>query len=205
MNLIINNDFIKQMYSTANEALKSADLSKEDSVIHSDEQGTTISGHKWVTLGGRSRDFKAANKRTRELFFENITSLFGGKSQLPSEVLKEFKMEDFKLDGFGNVKSERPLTARRIIAICEKANESIEATIGKKLAELEGNVDGYAEGYDELSKPEQDEYRAKIKEKINWLADKITFIRHIVALQQILGQLHTIYERKTFYQPPSKD
>lgn len=166
MNLIINNDFIKQMYSAANNALKSADLSKEDSVIHSDEQGTTISGHKWVTLGGRSRDFKAANKRTRELFFENITSLFGGKSQLPSEVLKEFKMEDFKLDGFGKVKSERPLTARRIIAICEKANKSIEATIGEKIADLEGNVGEYVQDYNGLSGLEQDEYRAKITEKI---------------------------------------
>lgn len=166
MSLSINNDFIQKMYSAANEALKSADLDKEASVIHSDEQGTTISGHKWVTLGGRSRDFKAANKRTREMFFENITRLFGGKSQLPSEVLKEFKMEDFKLDGFDNVKSERPLTARRIIAICKKANESIKTTINKKLAELKDNVHEYAGCYDELSELEQNEYRAKIREKI---------------------------------------
>ena len=162
----INNAVLKNMYTAAKDALNSADLSKEDSVIHSNDQGTVISGHKWVVLGGRSKEFKAANLRTRQQFFENITGLFGGKDNLPPEVLKEFKMEDFQLDKFNGVKSKRPLTARRIIAICEKANESIKAIRDAKVAELENHIHEYAAGYSAMSKEDQDAYRAKIKEQI---------------------------------------
>ena len=46
-----------------------------------------------------------------------------GKMKPPSQVVKAFKLDDFKLDADGVPRSDRPVTARRVLAITEALHE----------------------------------------------------------------------------------
>ena len=113
------NAALNQMYTFAQQAARNAQLSGEDTVIQKTPQGDpALVGHKWVKLGGRSDAFKASNLATRTAFYESLCSLFGGAEKIPAAVRAVLKLGDFKLNDAGEVTSCRPLTARRIISVC---------------------------------------------------------------------------------------
>ena len=123
---ILKNDFLIRAYNEARLAAQDESLSANDTVMHLEDGGNSFSGHRWVKLGGRSSDFKTANRNIRSQFWENVVNFFGGREnieRLPEDMRKELKLEDFKLDAHGRVTSQRPLTARRIMAICTMAKE----------------------------------------------------------------------------------
>lgn len=170
---ILGNTFLQNAYDAAKLALNDASLSHEDTVMQLDGN-SKISGHKWVKLGGRSDDFKAENQRMREKFYNNLVALFGGKDKidkLPKALRDALKLYDFKLSG-NEVKSERPLTARRIIAICEAAkqwkesqvNNDAPAAVPGKLANAPKAV-GTASVQNHSGTTRQDEIK-QIKEEV---------------------------------------
>lgn len=123
---ILKNDFLIDAYNAAKSAADGASLSKNDTVLHFDDADKAFSSRKWVKLGGRERDFKAANREIRKQLWANLVDFFGGRENidnLPKALRKELKIADFKLDSDGQVTSSRPLTARRIIAICTMAKK----------------------------------------------------------------------------------
>lgn len=125
---ILDNKFLNSAYNAACLAARDESLSANDTVMHLEGEGEGIafSGHRWVKLGGRSSDFKTANRNIRSQFWDNVVDFFGGREnieRLPEDMRKKLKLEDFKLDAEGRVTSQRPLTARRIMAICTMAKE----------------------------------------------------------------------------------
>ena len=69
---------------------------------------------------------QAANNAVRRNFASALTGAFGVKSleDLPGNVRKSLKIEDFKLDKNGNITSTRPLTARRVRAVMSAIQEA---------------------------------------------------------------------------------
>lgn len=64
---------------------------------------------------GRSAETKSANNQARAEFLKTIAGIFGNSEKdIPPEVKKAMKFNDFGLDEKGNVTSGKPLTARRI-------------------------------------------------------------------------------------------
>ena len=122
------NATLSQMYTFARQAARNAQLSGEDTVIQKTPQGDpSLVGRKWVKLGGRSDAFKASNLATRTAFFESLCAQFGGAERIPASVRAVLKEGDFKLNGEGEVTSGRPLTARRIICVCNAVKAYNEA------------------------------------------------------------------------------
>ena len=67
----------------------------------------------------------SANNDIRRNFASALTGAFGVNSleDLPANVRKSLKIEDFKLDKNGNITSTRPLTARRVRAVISAIQE----------------------------------------------------------------------------------
>ena len=164
----LDNEFLRRAYDAANEAVKNQSLSGEDTVMQLETgKDAGFLGRKWVRLGGRSDEFKAQNLRMRDEFFKNLTSLFGGADRikdLPKDLQDALKLHDFKLDG-GEVKSDRPLTARRIIAIYEAAQKWSET---QKAGEPE--VQNLAVNVQKAGEPEIKNQADRIR--LDWLADR---------------------------------
>ena len=59
----------------------------------------------------RSDEAKSANTRTRDIFFKTVAKEFGGEKFIPHSVMDA-------MTNFGGA-SNKPLTARRIVAICD--------------------------------------------------------------------------------------
>ena len=68
---------------------------------------------------------QTANNEVRRNFASALTGVFGVNSleDLPANVRKSLKIEDFKLDKNGNITSTRPLTARRVRAVMSAIQE----------------------------------------------------------------------------------
>ena len=145
---VLDNAFLQRAYKTASDAIDDGTLSGEDTVMHVDSETGEVSGHQWVRLGKRSDDFKASNARMRERFFENLLDLFGGREnidKLPKEMRDALKLDDFKLNGNEST-SDRPLTARRIVAICKMAAQWKENKINTgKWQKMQRSADGKAQ------------------------------------------------------------
>ena len=65
---ILQNDFLISAYNEARLAAQDESLSANDTVMHLEDGGNSFSGHRWVKLGGRSSDFKTANRNIRSQF-----------------------------------------------------------------------------------------------------------------------------------------
>lgn len=167
----LNSKTLQDMYAVAKIAAESGP-SRTDTVIHIKDGGvgTEFEGHAWVRLGGRSAEFKDKNLAARKMLFDSVSELFGGEKNIPRSVLKEFKKEDFLLNKAGEVTSQRPLTARRIIAICDTAAQYIEGNKDK----LYSGIDGF----NQLTAEEQAEYRARIYANVKTNKTSIEFESH---------------------------
>ena len=145
---VMNSKILNQFYQFALAKSKDTDLSKEDTVIHMQRSGD-LSARKWVCLGFRSDEFKDQNAETRKTFFDSVVELFGGdEKNIPETVLEEFKLKDYLLEN-GQVTSRRPLTARRIISVCERIMNLNQAD----------TVYSGIPGFSRLSADDQEEYR----------------------------------------------
>lgn len=148
---VIGSRKLDQFYLNALAARGSTLLSREDSVIQM--QNGSIVGRKWVKLGSRQDDFRLSNLDARRAFYQCVVELFGGEARIPAKVREELQLADYKLEN-GEVTSDRPLTARRIIAVVE----SIEADFAAK-ADAPRTVYQDIEGFDALTDADKDRYR----------------------------------------------
>lgn len=100
-------------------ATEMKDVGKESAVIRATEANVFGGRRLQVAVATddkayalfRSDDAKSANTRTRDLFFRTIAKEFGGEKFIPQSVRDV-------MTNFGGV-SNKPLTARRIVAICD--------------------------------------------------------------------------------------
>lgn len=114
------NACLTKLNAFATAAANNEHMSGEDTVIQTtDRNKGGLVSRQWTRLGSRSDDFKRANLCARQAFFESICEQFGGFDKIPKSVRNVMKLGDFKLNSDGNVTSNRPLTARRIKAICD--------------------------------------------------------------------------------------
>ena len=65
----------------------------------------------------RSRADKAENDVARDLFRQSVIDMFGGESNIPKSVKKAMLLKDYG--------SGKPLTARRIIAVQQAIEQSL--------------------------------------------------------------------------------
>lgn len=104
-----------------------------DSTISIGQDGKSLNVGRWHRLGTRTGEFKANNLDVRTQFFKTIADTFGGVDKIPPSVKDVMKMKDFKLDREGKVTSQRPLTARRILAITEAIRRTAPEAIAAGL------------------------------------------------------------------------
>ena len=92
---------------------------KESVVIRATEASVSGSRRLQVSVASddrayaffRSDEAKSANTRTRDIFFKTVAKEFGGEKFIPQSVKDA-------MTNFGGA-SDKPLTARRIVAICD--------------------------------------------------------------------------------------
>lgn len=79
----------------------------------------TVKGHDWQRLGTRTDAFKSLNLQARQAFIDALKGQFGvGRiHDLPQKILDQLNLKDFDLDEGDRVMSDKPLTARRILAV----------------------------------------------------------------------------------------
>ena len=92
------------------------DVGKESSVIRATEANSfrlqiSVATDDKAYAFFRSGEAKSANTRTRDIFFKTVAREFGGEKFIPQSV------KDV-MTNFGGA-SDKPLTARRIVAICD--------------------------------------------------------------------------------------
>ena len=75
----------------------------------------------------RSQDAKAANTRTRDIFLRLVAEEFGGEKNIPQSVRDV-------LTNFGGAAS-KPLTARRVVAVCNAVMEAKSRVAGPVAAQ----------------------------------------------------------------------
>lgn len=189
---ILDNKFLNSAYNAACLAARDESLSANDTVMHLEGEGEGIafSGHRWVKLGGRSSDFKTANRNIRSQFWGHVVDFFGGREnieRLPEDMRKKLKLEDFKLDAEGRVTSQRPLTARRIMAICTMAKE------WKKRYPLDNLPVGRdPEGDNLADKPKLEEKpKAPVEELIDRVKNNKTTLGYAVRFIAANNDLHS--------------
>ena len=100
-------------------------MGKEGSVIRAEESGSLAGRKVQLSVADndraflpffRSQDAKDANTRTRDIFFRLVAEEFGGEKNIPPSVKAV-------LTNFGGA-SSKPLTARRIVAVCNAVMEA---------------------------------------------------------------------------------
>ncbi len=116
----------------ANTALQGP--SGEKSTISVGQDGKLLNAGRWYRLGTRTAEFKAHNLEVRTHFYEAVCKTFGGREKIPDSVMAVLKLNDFGLDGDGKVTSNRPLTARRILAVTEAIRQTAPEAIASGLA-----------------------------------------------------------------------
>lgn len=93
----------------------------EDTVAHitGANDNRRIRGHVWQRLGTRTDDFKNQNIIARQAFVDAMKMKFSVSrlQDIPRAVLEKLELDDFDLDAEGRVRSDKPLTARRILAV----------------------------------------------------------------------------------------
>ena len=97
---------------------------KESAVIRATEASVFGSRRLQVSVASddrayaffRSDEAKSANTRTRDIFFKTVAKEFGGEKLIPQSVRDA-------MTNFGGA-SDKPLTARRIVAICDAVIEA---------------------------------------------------------------------------------
>lgn len=99
----------------------------EDTVAHmvGEAPNRRVEGRTWQRLGTRTSEFKQQNTVARQAFVEALKQQFGvGRVQdIPRTILAPLNLEDFGLDGNGRVTSDKPLTARRILAVTKEVDK----------------------------------------------------------------------------------
>ena len=100
-------------------------MGKEGSVIRAEETGSLAGRKVQLSVADndtaylpffRSQDAKDANTRTRDIFFRLVAEEFGGEKNIPPSVRAVLT----NFEGASN----KPLTARRIVAVCNAVIES---------------------------------------------------------------------------------
>lgn len=98
----------------------------EDTVAHvtGEAQERRVEGRVWQRLGTRTDDFKQKNIAARQAFVDALKVQFGVKrlQDIPRAILEKLEIDDFDLDAEGHVRSDKPLTARRILAVTREVD-----------------------------------------------------------------------------------
>jgi len=117
--------------------------------LNPETETISVGTREWQTLGSRSDTYKLQNREARTMLLQALKAKYEVNDvyRLPKPVLDALEISNFDLDKGGNVRSMRPLTARRIIAIdtamrsCETSSESaLRKDLTSKVNEIKATV-----------------------------------------------------------------